>query len=173
MKKSENLLNKIFGGISLVSFYFGAFAIVIISATILWEVISRYVIGASTIWVTEVAGYLLAAFSFLGLGHVYRINGHVRMSALLDALKPSNAYFLYLLTDIIVAFFGLVLVWQTGQLAFDAYSFNWKSSTLLEVPLYIPQFAMTLGAIVFVLEVVRTAILRSPNDPTALKDYKS
>ena len=63
--------------------------------------------------------------------------------------------------------FALVLTWQTGQLAMDAYDFNWKSSTLLEAPLYIPQLAMTVGAMVFVLEVVATALARTPNDPTA------
>lgn len=155
------------GGIGKVSFGLSAATIVFIAVSIMWEVISRYVIGSSSAWVTEVAGYLLAAGLFLGLGHLYRDNGHVRMSVLLDAVQPKTAYLLYLLTDLIVVIFGVVLTWQTAQLALDAYNFNWKSSTLLEAPLYIPQMVMAVGAAVFVLEVIHTALARTPNDPTA------
>ena len=167
MKKTNRSIDWLIGGVGKASFVVAALAIAFIAISIMWEVISRYVLGASSIWVTEVAGYLLAASLFLGLGRLYRLNGHVRMSALLDGVGPRTAYALYLLTDLIVLGFGLVLVWQTGQMAADAYDFKWKSSTLLEAPLYIPQAVMTAGAVVFVLEIIHTALKRTPEDPTA------
>lgn len=160
-------IGRVVDGIGKASFVLAALAIVFIAASIMWEVVSRYVIGHSSIWVTEVAGYLLAAGLFMGLGRIYRLDAHVRMSAVLDAVQPRTAYVLYLLGDLIVLGFGLVLLWQTGQLAMDAYDFNWRSSTLLEAPLYIPQMAMTLGAAVFVLEVINTGAARRPSDPAA------
>ena len=33
---------------------------VFLTISITWEVISRYVLGSSTVWVTEVSGYLLS-----------------------------------------------------------------------------------------------------------------
>lgn len=166
MNKMKRGFCAIAGGIGKVSFGLSAATIVFIAVSIMWEVVSRYILGSSSAWVTEVAGYLLAAGLFLGLGRLYRENGHVRMSALLDAVRPETAYLIYLLTDLIVVTFGIVLTWQTAQLAFDAYDFNWKSSTLLEAPLYIPQMVMAVGAVVFVLEVIHTALARTPNDPT-------
>ncbi len=173
MNKVSKWAGRLAGGIGKASFALAAIAITFIAVSIMWEVVSRYVLGSSSLWVTEVAGYLLAAGLFMGLGPMYRLNGHVRMSAVLDAVKPSTAYVLYLLTDLIVLAFALVLTWQTGQLAMDAYDFNWKSSTLLEAPLYIPQLAMTVGAMVFVLEVVATALARTPNDPTATQERQA
>lgn len=168
MNKVTQGFTTVADGIGKASFALSALTIVFIAVSIMVEVVSRYVLGASSEWITEVAGYLLAAGLFLGLGRQYRLNGHVRMSALLDSVKPHTAYRLYLLTDLIVFGFGAVLLWQTGQLALDAYDFNWKSSTLLEAPLYIPQLAMTVGAAVFVLEILNTALARTPDDPTAM-----
>lgn len=163
-------LRKATGWVGKISFGLSAASIVFIAVSIMWEVISRYVLGSSSIWVSEIAGYLLAAALFLGLGHVYRVNGHVRMSMLLDSLRPQVAYVFYLVTDVIVMIFALALLWQTGLLSLDAYNFNWRSSTLLEVPLYIPQAAMTIGAFVFILEIINTALSRTPADPTATKE---
>lgn len=166
----KRIVRNVAGWIGKAGFILSATCIVFIAVSIMWEVISRYVLGSSSIWVSEIAGYLLAAGLFLGLGRVYRLNGHVRMSMMLDALSPRVAYAFYLLTDAIVAVFAMALLWQTGLLSLDAYNFNWKSSTLLEAPLYIPQAAMTIGAFVFILEIVDTALSRTPSNPTATEE---
>lgn len=165
-------MNKINIWIGKASFFLAALTIIFIVISISWEVVSRYILGSSSVWVTEVAGYLLAAGLFLGLGRLYRLNGHVRMTALLDSVRPSIAYFLYLFTDFVTAGFGLVLAWQNAQLALDSYNFNWRSSTLLEAPLYIPQAAMTIGSAVFFLQVIHTALARTPEDPVAIRSLE-
>jgi len=134
--------------------------IVFIFLAVIWEVITRYLFGDSSMWVTEVSGYLLAGALFLGLGRTYRIDGHVRMSVLIDSLTPIRASRVLLLSDFVVAGFGGILLWQTWSLTLDSYQLNWRSSTNLEVPLYIPQIAMTLGAAIFLLEVILTALNR-------------
>lgn len=157
------LSKRLVGVLGNISYLISTIIIVLIAGSVMWEVISRYVLGDSSIWVTEVSGYLLAGALFLGLGKTYRNDGHVRMSVVLEKMQPEKARKFLVASDVIVAIFAILLLWQTAQLTLDSYQFNWKSSTLLEVPLYLPQLLMTLGSLVFFLEVVLTAITRLHN----------
>lgn len=156
-----------------VGYVASALIIVMIAASVSWEIVSRYIVGVSSPWVTEISGYLLAGTLFLAMGYTYRINGHVRMSVLLDAMRPETARLFYWLTDVVVAVFAAVLLWQVGQLTYDSYVFNWKSSTNLEIRLFLPQALMTLGALIFLLEIMHTAMLRRANDPIAAEEPRS
>lgn len=143
-----------------MGFLASTLTIVFIFIVITWEVITRYLVGDSSMWVTEVAGYLLAGALFLGMGRVYRVDGHVRMSVLIDAVSPKKANVLLLISDAVVLVFAIVMLWQTWSLTIDSYMFNWRSSTNLEVRLYLPQALMTFGALIFLVEVFLTAYKR-------------
>lgn len=124
------------------------------------EVFSRAILGHSIEWVTEVSGYMLAAALFMGLGRVYQTSGHVNMPIIIEKFSEiGHGRFLFL-ADIVVAIFAIILVWQTGKLTLDSYQFNWRSSTSLETPLFIPQGLMFLGSCIFFLEIVNTALTR-------------
>lgn len=141
-------------------YYLSAILIIFIAVSVVCEVIFRAITGSSIAWVTEISGYLLAGVIFLGIGYVYRHDGHVRMSLLLDILNPQLARLLYWLTDLIVLLYASIQLWKFIELASEAYAFNWRSSTTLEIPLFLPQALMVCGAMVFLLEVVQTALTR-------------
>lgn len=143
------------------AYYLSAILIVFIGAAVLYEVFFRAATSRSLPWVTEFSGYLLAGVIFLGLGYVYRHGGHVRMSLLLDATNPKLSRVLYWLTDLIVATYAVIQLCKISELAYESYIYNWRSSTTLEVPLYLPQTLMVLGALIFVLEIINTAFSRT------------
>lgn len=143
-----------------IGFLASTLIIVFIFIVVMWEVTTRYLVGESSMWVVEVSGYLLAGALFLGMGRVYRIDGHVRMSVLIDTISKKRANLLLLLSDAIVLVFAIVMLWQTWSLTMDSYMYNWRSSTTLEVRLYLPQAIMTLGALVFLIEVLLTGYTR-------------
>lgn len=154
---------KIFRWIETIAkgaYYLSAFLIVFIGGAVIYEVFYRIVTGKSLVWVTEISGYLLAGVIFLGLGYVYRKGGHVRMTLLLDATNPRLSRILYWITDFLVLSYALIQLWRLSELAYESYVFNWRSSTTLEVALYLPQSIMVLGALIFVLEIVNTAFSR-------------
>ena len=45
-------------------------------------------------------------------------------------------------------------LWATLELALLSYQLNWRSSTTLAVPLYLPQALMPAGSAIFVLELI-------------------
>lgn len=148
------------GAIGKGAYYLSASLIVFIGGAVIYEVFYRIVTGKSLAWVTEFSGYLLAGVIFLGLGYVYRKGGHVRMTLLLDAANPKLSRILYWFTDFVVLCYALIQLWRLSELAYESYVFNWRSSTTLEVSLYLPQSIMVLGALIFVLEIINTAFSR-------------
>lgn len=147
-------------GLGRFGYLLAALILVFISCAVIMEVFSRAVIGHSIEWVTEISGYLLAAALFMGLGRVYETAGHVNMPIIIEKFGAlGQARFLFL-ADIVVAIFAVILAWQTGKLTLDSFQFNWRSSTSLETPLFIPQGLMFLGSCIFFIEVVNTALTR-------------
>lgn len=151
---------RMIGTLGKGAYYLSAALIICIGAAVVFEVFYRALTTKSLAWVTEFSGYILAGLVFLGLGYVYRKGGHVRMTLLLDAVNPKLSRVLYWITDFLVLGYALIQLWQLSILAYESYIFNWKSSTTLEVSLYLPQSFMVLGALLFVLEIINTAVSR-------------
>lgn len=163
------ILLRIFETLGRVGYYLSASLIVLIVTSVMTEVVLRAVTGTSIAWVTEVSGYILAGVIFLGLGYVYRHDGHVRMSLLLDYLSPNKSRILYWITDLIVLTYAAIQLWKFFELAWESYQFNWRSSTILEIPLVFPQILMVTGAFVFVTEIISTALSRKCIDLNSVR----
>lgn len=151
---------RLVGALGKGAYYLSGSLIVFIGGSVIYEVFYRLISGKSLAWVTEFSGYLLGGVVFLGLGYLYRKGGHVRMTLLLDATNPKLSRILYWLTDFLVFCCALIQLWRLSELAYESYVFNWRSSTTLEIPLYLPQSIMVLGAFIFALEIVNTAFSR-------------
>lgn len=147
IKRVANLLGDI-------GFIVGIGILAFLSLSIGVEVFSRYAMGHSSIWVTEVSGYLIAGLLFMPLGKVYREGGHVNMSVINEHKRPKLKKSFVLISDICVLIFGFFLVWVTWEMVALSYNLNWKSSTILSVPLYLPQAFMPIGSIIFVAEII-------------------
>ena len=125
-----------------------------------WEVLNRFVFGTSSVWVSEVSGYLVAAILFMAAGKVYRENGHVGMTILVDRLPDRLHYLVLGLVDCFVFVFAAVMAWATYDMAMLSYELGWRSSTTLAMPLYLPQSFMPVGSIILALEAVRMLATR-------------
>ena len=143
-----------------LGYLIAALILAFIGCAVIMEVFSRAVLGHSIEWVTEISGYMLAAALFMGLGRVYETGGHVNMPIIVDKFGKVGRDRLLFVADIFVAISAVILAWQLGKLTIDSYQFNWRSSTSLETPLFIPQGLMFLGSGIFCLEVINTALTR-------------
>ena len=120
---------------------------VFLTASITWEVVSRNILGSSTVWVTEVSGYLVSGVLFMAIGKVYRDNGHVAMSIIVDKFPEHTHAPFMMVVDFMVLIFAIFVTWSTYDMAMLSLAIlGWKSSTTLAVPLYIPQIMIPLGS---------------------------
>ncbi|WP_420393157.1 TRAP transporter small permease [Acuticoccus sp.] len=122
---------------------------------IAYEAVAR-AFGFPTIWVFETTLYAFIFLGFLGNALAVRAGSHFRVTLLataFPALKPALDWIAVGATVV----FALLII--ASGVYFAAYSFEGDilSSTLLEVPLWIPQLAIPLGGLGLLLETLVAA----------------
>jgi len=118
------------------------------------EIISRTAFGQSLHVSDEYTGYLMAVSSFLGLGYVEQMHGHIRMD-LIDLLREKFPGFIRvcrILAYSVALVFAVYLSCVGWRLFYQSYVFGSKSMQITETPLVIPQLFLPLGAAVLFLQ---------------------
>lgn len=86
-------------------------ALAAMSAIVFINVALRYLTSESIVWAEEVARYLMIWLTFLGIGPVLRIGGHVAIDNLQDAVPAATARLLRVVIAAIVFGFCVFLIW--------------------------------------------------------------
>jgi TRAP-type C4-dicarboxylate transport system permease small subunit len=110
--------------------------------------------GLVILSLSEFAGSLLVAASFLALAATLKAGVHIRVSMFLGLVPESVRRYLELA---ILAFATVACgwaAWQLSRLAYDSWRFNELSPGLVPMPLWWPQAAMAFGAASLVVALV-------------------
>src|SRR5699024_3481556 len=111
-------------------------------------------LNSPPIWVNEIGGYLLVITAFLAAGYTLNQGGHIRIDSLDSKLPPLISKIFFIINHLAVLSFSLGLTWFGAAMAYGSYSLNWKASTMLATPLYIPQAFIPLGGLLLSLQVI-------------------
>lgn len=100
------------------------------------------------------AGYMMAGAGFFALAHTLKRGEHIRVTLVLQALKPGARHKLELfglavavLLSLLLASFSIKLCWQSLQ-------FNDISTGNDATPLWIPQIAMAAGTLILCIAFI-------------------
>jgi TRAP-type C4-dicarboxylate transport system permease small subunit len=115
------------------------------------EVVSRYVLHDPLILADEFGGYALVAITFLGLAYCARENSHIRITFLVERLRPAHAGAIRVATLALALAFVAVAAWVSWRFLSDSFARDMRSNSLLRVPLKWPQMAMPVGFSLFAL----------------------
>lgn len=150
MKAIRRVINEI----NRVAFVVSMFVFLIMALSISYGVISRYVFNSPSIWVTEVSGYMLVGTSLLSAGYTLRKGGHIRVDSLDQMLPIPIRRIFYFLSHFVILAFSFILTLEGVKMAYNSFVFNWKASTMLNTPLYIPQLFIPLGSFFLFLQTM-------------------
>ena len=101
----------------------------------------------------EYSGYLMGAAFLLGSAVTLRAGTHIRVTALLTVLRPQAQHVLEILATLIGTIFSGFLAWTLS--VFATQSIVEKTVSFASyTPLWIPQVAMAVGAILLTLVMV-------------------
>ncbi|MEP6678829.1 MAG: TRAP transporter small permease [Betaproteobacteria bacterium] len=127
-----------------------------------WQVFGRYVLNDSPQWVERLALLLVLYFSFLAGAVGVREESHLGIAFLNDALSPTARRIVGVVVYLIVAAFGVVLVWNGLLLVKE----TWDVATpILHIPEGVTYFAIPLGGaliVSFSVELVLRALVDVP-----------
>lgn len=106
----------------------------------------------------DFSGYMLAAASFLALGHTLREGGHIRVNLVTQRLSirmQVAAEFVVLVLSCGVIGYALGYMFKMiGQ----SYQWGDKSNGIIAIPLAIPQSVVALGMAILLIALVDTLV---------------
>ena len=105
-------------------------------------------------WVNDVVSWLCAAAAFLAMAHAFKHGDFVRVTLLLEALRPAPRR-AFEVASLAVASIGIgYLAWWAARYTWESYTFNDIANNMVAIPMWIPQLSFVFGAALFLLAVV-------------------
>jgi TRAP-type C4-dicarboxylate transport system permease small subunit len=100
------------------------------------------------------AGYMMAGAGFFALAHTLKRGEHIRVTLLLQALKPSVRRKLEIFALASAVLLSGLLAWFSVSLAIQSYQIHDISTGNDATPLWIPQIAMALGTTILLIAFI-------------------
>ncbi|MEO5694823.1 MAG: TRAP transporter small permease [Usitatibacter sp.] len=132
--------------------YLAAFFMVGILLMVLASVVGRMA-GFNLRGSDAYAGYSMAAASFLALAHTLKRGEHIRVTLFLDRFNGRFRRPLELWSYAAGTFFCGALAFFSARLVYVSRQFNDISQGNDATPLWIPQIAMALGAVILFIAI--------------------
>ncbi len=151
MRKSLEILY-VSAGVLAAAFMIGT--LVMVLASVLGRLMNFNLRGSDAY-----AGYCMAAAGFLALAHTLKRGEHIRVTLILERLGIKGRHRLELVAHGIAAFFSGMFAFFAVRLVYQSYAFNDISQGNDATPLWIPQIAMAVGAVVLFIAVLDEFVL--------------
>jgi TRAP-type C4-dicarboxylate transport system permease small subunit len=118
------------------------------------RVVGFEVLGWQILSLAEIAGYLLAAASFLALAPTLKAGAHIRVTMLLAAMGEPKRRYLELAAFAFASLACSYMTWNLALFAWVSFRFNEVSHGVVRVPLAYPQSVMAIGAAIFTIALI-------------------
>lgn len=136
----------------------GAVAMVLLLVMVILSVVSRLA-GFNVPGTDAYAGYMMAGAGFLALAHTLKRGEHIRVTLLLTALKGRSRHALEVWALFAASLLSVLLAFYSCKLAWQSYTFHDISTSNDATPLWMPQIAMALGAVVLAIAFIDELVL--------------
>lgn len=140
-------------GLSTLLGKIAAWAVVVLTFLISWEVFSRYVLNNPHAWVLDAQIMLYGALFMLAGAYTLAKNGHVRGDVLYGFLQPRTQAFLDLVLYIIFFLPGIVaLTWAGWIYAQESLAIREQTFSAVPIPLYPFKFIIPVAGFMLLLQ---------------------
>lgn len=155
MDRFERIVDRIIWGCVAITMV----AIVLMMAMMTAESVLRSFFNFSLMIADEFAGYFLMVSVFMGVGYCMRSQSLLRVTIIYDRLPIRLRTAMQIVFDLLSLAFMLILIHQLVRVVINSYVGGTLSISQAEIPVWIPQTVMPIGAAVLILallaEIVR------------------
>lgn len=134
------------------------FAILLALGFTLIAVFWRYVLSDPLLWPEDVTGWTLVGLIMLGVAEAYRRGDHIAIDLLAATLPKRWTPLQKLWSHLAVLAFAVVLGLSAWEAVHFARDFGSYTTSNVEIPAWIPQAPMVLGALLLGLTAVAKII---------------
>ncbi|MDP8159964.1 TRAP transporter small permease [Pasteurella atlantica] len=165
MEKTARLVNQFLA-------WFSVILSVVLVICVVWQVISRYVLGAPSIVTDELARFLFMWVGLIGAAYATGAKRHLAIDLLLLKLKNTKKQLLEIVILLTMCFFaGYILIYGGSQLAWDTHISGQVSPSLqIDMGLVYLCLPVSGGLMLFYLIVELIQKLTSNSNNLTSKD---
>ncbi len=140
-------------GAALSSIFF-----LLITLLILVEVFLRSFFNKSTLICDEYSAYMFVWLVMMGLAYTFKTDGHIRINLILSKI-PDKWKKIFEIWALTVAF-GILIYsfYHSFYMVLETYRLDMRADTIAETPLYLPEIALPLGYLLFILQLITKLI---------------
>ncbi len=141
--------------IDRISDWLGIFAAWLFFTTgifLTFEVASRYLFNAPTIWVEEVSQLLLIAGVYLAVARTLHRQQNIRIDALYGQLPARFKRVADTFALLVVIVFSLVVISYGGWIAMDSFTSGRSTGSMLNIPNWWTEAIIPLGFVMVLLQ---------------------
>lgn len=136
-----------------------SFTIFPIIGIILFEVLMRYFLKRSQLWVPETSVFLFGCLFILGGGYAYLYEAHVRLDILYERFSPKTKA----ITDSIISLFFFIfcgiLIWKGWEMAWESIVTLERSPSAFSPILFPYKILIPIGSILLLLQGLSKLVL--------------
>jgi TRAP-type C4-dicarboxylate transport system permease small subunit len=144
--------------LNLVLGYTSGFLFFLTAVIMLFDVFSRYILGAPSVWAQSISQYMILTAAFLGTSYCLQSGGHVHVEILVDRVKPIVRKILLTIGYLFALTFVGALTKSTYDYALLAYEFKWDAMGNIPFPSVILYGIMIFGCIMLMLTLIAKLI---------------
>ena len=143
-------------------------SVLFLAGLLIVHVLGRQLFGNGVTGQVELTQISLIIMTFSGLGYAVRRARHISMSAFFDQLsgKPRKALMIFIALGTAALMF--YLAWHAGDYVTNIYE-RGRTSSALQIPLWIPYLAAPVGFVLAGIQFVLTAV----RNLTSRETYRS
>ena len=135
---------EIYNKVIKYSGYIASALFISIGFIVSYEVIMRYLFNSPTVWVNEISRFLQIWATYLALTYSFHKKEFIRITVIYDKLNDAGKRFLDLISAIFILTFSCFVLYFGWLIAYDSLKVGRTSSTILDVPSFLTEFAIPL-----------------------------
>jgi len=133
--------------------YTAAGLYVLIGFIVSFEVISRYIFNAPTIWVNEISRLLQIWATYLALTYTFHNKEFIRITVFYDKANDKTKKVLDFISFIFIIYFSSFVTYYGWLIAYDSFQVGRTSSTILDLPAVITEIAIPISFALLLIRV--------------------
>jgi TRAP-type C4-dicarboxylate transport system permease small subunit len=126
-------------------------AVMALMIVTVYAVFTRYALENPSVHALEISQYLLLVASWMSIGWVLLVGRHVRMEALYNIFPNIMKKVADVIVSLAIFIFCGVIVWSGSVNVITAFERGYRSSSLLNFPMWIPYSLMPVGGVLLLL----------------------
>jgi TRAP-type mannitol/chloroaromatic compound transport system permease small subunit len=135
-----------------------SYLVLLMMATLLYEIMVRTTFGNPTLWGYETAGMLFGAYCIIAGAYTHRYDGHVRMDVIYGTWSPRTKAVADTITSFLTLVFLGVFLWLSIKNSLESWRVLEYSGSAWGPPVYPLKTIISVGVFLLLLQAIANFI---------------